>query len=146
MKTVSIIGSFRKEEHYSKIIEIIQKLKFNCITILSPKGTEVVNSIDNFVIFSSDDPNLTPIEIEEATLQKIFSSDIVYVCDVDGYIGRTTAYEIGRCVMRNKEIYFMEYPLDFGMEDSLIKVLSVDELIDYITNNTKKQSTIIKKH
>lgn len=138
MKTISIIGSFRKENHYSKIVEIIERLKSNCINVLSPKGSEIVNSVDNFVVFSSDDPNLTSIEIEEETLQKIFSSDIVYVCDVDGYIGRTTAYEIGRCVMRNKELYFMEYPLDFGMDDYLIKVLSVDELIDYVTNNKKK--------
>lgn len=130
MKTVSIIGSFRKPDHYAKIVEIIEKLKLKGIKVLSPAGTEVVDSVDNFVIFSSDNTNLTPAKIEEETLEKIFESDIVYVCDLGGYIGNTTAYEIGRCEIRGKEIYFMEYPDDFFMEGP-INVLSPEELVRY---------------
>ena len=127
MKTVSVIGSFRKDNHYSKVVEVINKLKENNIKVLSPAGTEVVDSVDNFVIFASDDKALSPSEIESATLEKILSSDIVYVCDVDGYIGRTTAYEIGCCDAKKKEIYFLEYPKDFII-NSPIHILTPETL------------------
>ena len=130
MKTVSIIGSFRKPDHYAKIVEIISLLKQRGIRVLSPEGTDVVGSIDDFVIFNSDNPNCTPAQIEEETLEKIFESDIVYVCNVDGYIGNTTGYEIGRCEMRAKEIFFMEYPKDFFMEGP-INILLPNELACY---------------
>ncbi len=138
MKTVSIIGSFRKEENYAKVVEIITKLREAGVNVLSPAGTEVVDSVEDFVIFVSDDKSLSPIEIENITLEKIFASDIVYVCDVDGYIGNTTAYELGRCDIRGKEIYFMEYPEDILLRPDFIEVLSVDELINYITSGIKK--------
>ena len=138
MKTVSIIGSFRKEENYAKVVEIITKLREAGVNVLSPAGTEVVDSIEDFVIFISDDKSLSPIEIENITLEKIFASDIVYVCDVDGYIGNTTAYELGRCDIRGKEIYFMEYPEDISLRPDFIEILSVDELIKYITSGIKK--------
>lgn len=138
MKTVSIIGSFRKEENYAKVVEIIEKLRKADINVLSPAGTKVVDSVTDFVIFASDDKSLSPIEIEDRTLEKIFSSDIVYVCDIDGYVGNTTAYELGRCNVRGKEVYFMEYPEDIGIPPHLIEVLSVDELINYITKGQKR--------
>ena len=138
MKTISIIGSFRKEENYAKVVEIITKLREAGVNVLSPAGTEVVDSIEDFVIFISDDKSLSPVEIEKMTLEKIFASDIVYVCDVDGYIGNTTAYELGRCDIREKEIYFMEYPNDILFRPDFIEILSVDELIKYITSGIKK--------
>ena len=70
MKTVSIIGSFRKPNHYAKIVEIINMLRQKGIKVLSPEGTSVVDSVDNFVVFSSDNPNLTPAQIEEETIKK----------------------------------------------------------------------------
>ena len=139
MKTVSIIGSFRKENHYAKIVETIERLRENNIEVLSPAGTEVVGSINKFVIFNSDNPNLTPAQIEEETIKKIFASDIVYVCNVDGYIGNTTQYEIGRCEVRGKEMYFFEPPEDLMMDPSKIKVMSVDDLILYIKGNDKSK-------
>ena len=138
MKTVSIIGSFRKPKHYLEITNLICKLKASGIEVLSPAGTEVVDIVDDFVMFESDDKSLTPEEIESATLAKILASDIVYVCDVDGYIGRTTAYEIGCCEVRNKEMYFLETPEDFEIF-SPIKVLKPDELLEYITIKDKEK-------
>lgn len=35
---------------------------------ISPAGTEVVDSVEDFVIFVSDDKSLSPIEIENITL------------------------------------------------------------------------------
>ncbi len=137
MKTVSIIGSFRKPKHYLEITNLICKLKASGIEVLSPAGTEVVDIVDDFVMFASDDKSLTPEEIESATLAKILASDIVYVCDVDGYIGRTTAYEIGCCEVRNIEMYFLDYPRDFEILTP-INVLKPDELIIHITSKNKE--------
>ena len=135
LKSVSFIGSFRKEKHYSKIREIIKKAKENNIEVLSPAGTDVVDSIDDFVIFSSDDSSLAPDQIEDMALEKILASDVVYVCDVDGYVGITTAYEIAMCICADKDLYFMKEPIDLPVSKSKVRILPPDELIEYLGSN-----------
>lgn len=90
---ISIIGSFRK--YYEEIKQIIILLNKNGLEVLSPKLSEITHSIEDFVLFASDDVKLTPSEIQTNTLNKILKSDIVYVYNPEGYVGRTTCYEIG---------------------------------------------------
>lgn len=49
------------------------------------------------------------------TLEKILNSDAVYVCDPEGYVGKTTCYEIGFCYSRSKPLYFLEKPKNLPM-------------------------------
>lgn len=125
MYSVSFIGSFRKEDHYKIVKEATRLFRKNGIIVNSPKGTEVCDSIDDFVIFESDDKGLQPAEIQRITLEKIISSDAVFVCDLGGYVGKTTCYEIGCCLSKDVPLYFLEKPVDlpiFVLEDQILSV------------------------
>ena len=124
---VSIIGSFRKEDHYSVIKKAIKYFKKHGLIVLSPKGTRVKNSIDDFVIFESDDCLLSPEEIQMVTLDKIIHSNAVYVCNVGGYVGRTTCYEIGFCLSRSVPLYFYAPPNDLPIPVDQDHIKTIEE-------------------
>lgn len=52
-------------------------------------------------------------------LDKIIRADMVYVYNPNGYVGKTTCYEIGFCFSKKKPIYFFDYPDDLPI--SVIK-------------------------
>lgn len=114
---IAIIGSFRK--YYSEIKEIIILFQKNGIEVVSPNNSEITDSIEDFVIFASDNKKLTPVEIQTETLNKILNADMVYVFDPEGYVGRTTCYEIGVLRTTNIPLIFMEY----AEESSLVFIL-----------------------
>jgi len=114
IKTVTIFGSFRK--HYKKIIEIIDTFEANGITVLSPKKSEIINPDSEFVVFKSDVTN-DPLELENIHLNTIEKADIIYVCDVDGYIGFSTAFEIGYALRMGHTIYFLEEPKEIILSE-----------------------------
>lgn len=107
---VAIIGSFQK--YYNEIIPIIKLFKKAGLYVLSPKESFVSGRIEDFVVFESDNKHYTPAEIQMITLEKILKADAVYVYNPNGYVGKTTCYEIGFCFSKNKPIYFYNYPDD----------------------------------
>ena len=125
--TVSIIGSFRKEEHYRTIQKAVKYFKTAGLIVLSPKGSKICASIDDFVIFESDESALSPSEIQMITLDKIIHSNAVYVCNVDGYLGRTTCYEIGFCLSRGVPLYFYSIPVDLPIPVDHDHIVSIED-------------------
>lgn len=107
---VAVIGSFRK--YYSEILNIINIFKKAGLYVLAPKESYINGKIGNFVIFESDRKDFSPAEIQMITLDKIIKADMVYVYNPDGYVGKTTCYEIGFCFSKKKPIYFFDYPDD----------------------------------
>jgi len=110
MYTLAIIGSFRK--HYDEIRELIEFFANNGILVTSPKYSTISHSRDDFVVFESDNNNLTNAEIQLVTLGNILSANVVYVYNPHGYIGKTTSYEIGICTTMHKKIYYFSEPVD----------------------------------
>ena len=110
MNTLAIIGSFRK--HYDEIRELIQHFSKSGILVTSPKYSTITHSREDFVVFESDDNDLSNAEIQLVTLGNILSADIVYVYNPEGYIGKTTSYEIGICTTLHKKIYYFAKPVD----------------------------------
>lgn len=125
-RTVSIIGSFRKPDHYQIIKKAVLSFQKEGLIVLSPKGSSIRKSVDKFVIFDSDDQDLIPWEIQMITLDKIIHSDVVYVCNVNGYIGRTTCYEIGFCLSRRKPLYFLNAPADLPIMVTPDRIMDID--------------------
>lgn len=107
---VAIIGSFQK--YYNEILSIIKLFKQVGLYVLSPKESFISGKIEDFVVFDSDQKNYTPSEIQMITLEKILKADAVYVYNPNGYVGRTTCYEIGFCFSKKKPVYFYNYPND----------------------------------
>ena len=129
---ISIIGSFRK--YYKEITELILMFNKNNIKVLSPKLSKITHSIEDFVIFATDDQSLTPAQIQTDTLNKILKSDIVYVYNPNGYIGRTTCFEIGVLRTTTIPLYFLEKPKDLPINIDENSIISPSKLIYSILN------------
>lgn len=120
---VAIIGSFQK--YYDDILSIIILFKQAGLHVLSPKESFVSDRIKDFVIFESDRKDYNPAEIQMITLEKILKADAVYVYNPNGYVGKTTCYEIGFCFSKNKPIYFYSYP-----DDLPIPIVESKQILD----------------
>lgn len=107
---VAVIGSFRK--HYDDVLACMRCFADAGWTVTSPVGSEVLEPGIDFVRFASDDPGLSDEEVQTVTLERIFSADAVYVVAPDGYVGRTTCYEIGRLIQAGRPLYFSQHPVD----------------------------------
>lgn len=133
---VSVIGSFRKR--YKEVVRIVSLLRKMGLSVASPNGSKVCDSVEEFVIFETDNPAFTPEEIQMITLEKILNSDAVYVCDPKGYVGKTTCYEIGFCYCRNKPLYFLEKPKDLPMPVDEEQIMSPEKFGKIVLNNEQK--------
>lgn len=132
---VSIIGSFRK--YYEDIKEIINLLKKNNIEVLSPKFSEITYSIEDFVIFASDNQELAPYEIQTETLNRILKSDAVYVYNPTGYVGRTTCYEIGIIRTTKIPLLFLERPKDLPILVCNCDIMNPSKLVFSLLKDKK---------
>lgn len=125
--SVSLIGSFR--QHYQEVRKAAKIFTAGGLVVKSPPISGIIDREQEFVRFESDPPFASDCEIQTATLEKIFSSDFVYVVNPDGYIGRTTAYELGRIHERGMAVFYAEPPKDLVVEVPDGTVLSADELV-----------------
>lgn len=125
--SVSLIGSFRR--HYAEIREAARIFTAAGMTVKSPPISRIIDPERDFVRFETDPPEATDLEIQAATLEKIFSSDFVYVVNPGGYIGQMTAHELGRIVERGMAVYYAELPESFLIEVSEGTVVSAEELV-----------------
>jgi len=65
-------------------------------------------------------------------LEKIDESDLVYVVNPDGYVGRSVCVDIGYVYAKGKPIYVM-YPIDDPPVMNMVKeVLSFEQLINFL--------------
>ena len=129
----SIIGSFRK--YYDEIVDCITFLELNNQIILSPKKSMIVDDRDGFVILDSDDKHYSDLDIQTIVFHRLFRSDYVYVWNPNGYIGKTTCYEIGRVTEHNIPIYYLEYPKDIPLYVTEGSVIDITSFVDYVKKN-----------
>ena len=132
---ISIIGSFQK--YYEEIKQTIILFIKNHIEVLSPKVSVITHSIEDFVIFASDNQELTPPEIQTDTLNRILKSDIVYVYNPKGYIGRTTCYEIGVIRTTTIPLFFLEHPNDLPILVHDCEIMNPSKLIYSLLNDKR---------
>lgn len=138
-KTIAFIGSFRKEEHYEIVKKGVELFRKNHIYVNSPKGSGVSSSIDKFVLFETDPKGLSPADIQMITLDKILKSNVVYVCNLDGYVGRTTSYEIGFCLSRKVPLYFLSKPIDLPIAVPEDHIVSLEEMLDIVLHDKETE-------
>lgn len=123
-----IIGSFRK--HYEPITDIISIFHARGIDVLSPKKATVLNPEDEFVIFDYDPPHLSDKELEDLVLDKMRRSHFVYLVNPGGYVGLSSAFEIGYCAAHGIDVYAMEPSNELCMQ--YVKAIkSPEEMIEH---------------
>ena len=129
MKT-AIIGSFRK--FYKDISEVIRLFRKEGCTVTSPYLSDICDSRDDFVIFLDDDSTQSNDEIQTETLRRILNADAVYVYDPEGYVGKTTCFEIGFLMEHKKPLYYLEQPSDLPIPVATTHILSPYEFVKRI--------------
>jgi hypothetical protein len=127
---ISLIGSFR--QNYDEILKVRKLFIDHGVNVISPIGTKIIENNIPFVRFISDDPKYEDFTIQSLTLKKLFISDIVYVVAPNGYVGRTTCYEIGRLIQAKKNLYFSEHPIDLPISISDDHIVSPKTLVKLI--------------
>ena len=124
MASVAIIGSFRR--HYAEVLDARRAFEAAGLTITSPSGRPLLD--DDEVRFEGDDPALSEAALETLTLERVMAADLVYVMAPDGYVGRATAYELGRLMQAGRPVYFSAAVLDPPIEVPSSRVISAAEL------------------
>jgi len=65
-------------------------------------------------------------------LRKIDRSDVVYVVNPEGYIGKSVSVDIGYAYAKNRQIYAMNQVDDPPVMDLVTGVLSPEELVAFV--------------
>jgi len=122
MKTVCLCGSFR---FYQEMNKVENFLLMNGLKCIKP------------VPYPHKVPGKSRIREEEEIgtkdhIENVKQSDIIYVVDKDGYVGRSTSVEIGVAYRLGKKIYVMERIKDPAVDILVDEVLSPEELISRV--------------
>ena len=110
MRTIAIIGSFK--QHNKEIQALCHMLRESGVNVTTPQGESIINADHEFVRYGTDDPALSDDAVQSLALHRIFGASLVYAVLPDGYIGRTTCYEVGRVLQAKRPIYFSQRPND----------------------------------
>ncbi|MCK3831604.1 hypothetical protein [Pseudomonas fluorescens] len=129
-RTISVIGSFRK--HNEQIQQVCEKLRGAGMSVASPQGNQVIDKDVEFVRFDSDSATSSDAAIQLLALHRILRSDLIYAVVPEGYIGKTTSYEVGRILQSSTPIYFSDRPLDLPVHIADQFVMDTDILLGHI--------------
>lgn len=108
-KSVALLGSFGK--HYDLIVKAANIFKANGLEVLVPGLNGRKDKNASYILLEGDSCD-DPKELEKEYIKKCLTADFVYVCNKDGYIGSTVAFELGILNIFRQEIFFMEKPSD----------------------------------
>lgn len=128
VESVAIIGSFR--QRYEQVLEAWQTFSDAGMTVTSPLGSPVIEPGIPFVRFSSDNEEHSDAMVQTIALHRIMRADFTYVMAPDGYVGRTTCYEIGRLMQVPRPLYFSEEPDDLPIAVPASHVTQAAMLVD----------------
>jgi len=122
---IVISGSFRK--HYSDIRDIIRKFENLDIQVLSPQHSNVVDPEEDFVLLETDKFNC-PETLERAHLNEISKADALYLYNPEGYIGPSSAMELGWALSLGKPIFAREICKDSTLKHFVKKIDKLEEI------------------
>jgi len=125
MPSVAIIGSFK--QHYELVLDGWRVFTDRGIKITSPKGTPIIEPGIPFVRFESDPPDADDPTVQSIALHRILRADAVYVIAPEGYVGKTTCYEIGRVIQAGRPIFFSESPEDLPIDVPDDRIVSPEQ-------------------
>ena len=103
--SIVISGSFRR--YYNGIRDAIKQFESLGVEVLSPMHSNVVNPGEDFVILETDE-STCPDKLEREHLKAICRADALYLYNPDGYIGPSSAMEVGWALALRKSVYLKE--------------------------------------
>lgn len=111
---IAIIGSFK--QHFAEIVAARDVFEEAGCTITSPVGQRILEAGIDFVRFDTDDTSRGDPAVQSVALHRILGADAVFVVAPEGYVGRTTCYEIGRIIQARRPLYFSAAPTDLPLQ------------------------------
>jgi hypothetical protein len=127
IRTIALIGSFR--QHYDPIQRMWRFFTDNGLHVTSPKGAAILENNIPFVRFETDPNEWDDPTVQTVALHRILRADLTYVVAPEGYVGRTTCYEIGRIIQAGRPLYFSEPPHDLPVRIPADRILTPDRLL-----------------
>lgn len=127
-RSVAIIGSFR--QYFGEALRARELFVQAGFQVTTPKGTYIIKEGIPFVRFESDASGLSDSAIQTLALHRIFRADLVFVVVPQGYVGRTTCYEIGRLIQARRPLYLSDIPIDLPIEIPPGHILSAERLVE----------------
>lgn len=104
----TVSGSFRK--HLAEIKKAVRALQDAGVQVLSPDVFRTVRDNGDFVYLEGDSGSPSDVEMEH--LKAICASDFLYVVNPKGYVGTSSAFEMGFARASRIPIYCQEKPAD----------------------------------
>ena len=112
--TISLLGSLRRQLIFIK--EKTLQLEKRGYKVLAPKLSNVKKEENGFIVFENDVSD-NPIIIESDFIENCLKSEIILICNKDGYIGNTVMFEIGFLLAKKKKLKFIEEPIENWLID-----------------------------
>ncbi len=130
-----IHGSFSK--HFAEIKKASAVFTRAGIEVLAPKDGELTSSQDGFALFEDEkdqDPRLVEL-LYLHNLKKLGTNGFSYFVNPEGYIGKSTSYELGIAQLTNTRCFFAHGLLDHPAYVQKHSIWSADALADYILSH-----------
>jgi len=133
LKTVFLIGSFKFYKDMQNIQKKLTSANIPCF-IPQPSKHRDPNEPSKFLPSTQQQPKETLLkDAYEATtrcFKKIDESNIIYIINKDGYVGKSTLLDIGYAHAKNKQIYALEPLEDLAVLSLIKEVVQPDKLIE----------------
>lgn len=139
---ITISGSFNKEKNFKGMLAAIKEFEDLGIEVLSPRASEISNPGADFLILETDDSS-DPKTLEQRHLDAISEGDLLYLYNLNGYMGSSTILEIGYAVARNVPVVSKEPVTDFTLQLFIAaNGISVKDVLSVInkTNYERKKN------
>ena len=137
-------GSFSK--HFQEIKDVCKLFQTSGIEVLAPKNDDLIKGIDNFFLFK-DETDLDPRYVELLylhNLKQLGENGFSYFVNPDGYIGKSSSYELGIAQISNVRCFFSSKPKDHPVYIQDGSIWSADNLAKYIKNNRSLPLPFVK--
>lgn len=131
-----IHGSFQK--HFTEIQRVAHLFQSVGIQVLAPKVGVLQTGVDGFALFDDEvgkDPRLVELEYLH-NLKYLGASGFSYFVNPDGYLGKSTSYELGIAQLTNVRCFYMEELADHPAYVHRNAVWSPENLVEYISQYT----------
>ena len=147
MKTFTCIihGSFSK--HFSLIKQAKTSFEAAGIAVLAPKTGEPISNNNGFALFEDErqqDPRLVEL-LYLHNLKKLGADSFSYFVVPDGYIGKSTSYELGIAQLTNTRCFFSHKLVDHPAYQHRGSIVSSTTLADYIRQHETLPPPAIKR-
>ncbi len=140
-------GSFRK--HFKEIKRVYEIFTAAGIEVIAPEFSDIASVNNGFAYLKSDNQHDDPRLVELLylrNLKKLGQGGFSYFVDPDGYIGRSTSYELGIAQLSNVRCFFIQKPVDHPVYAHQNSVWSPESLVAYITKRQALPSPQIRRN